>query len=101
MQFFAADSCGVVALDTTESIVEVYNTFHSLAHSSKRTFKVPPETWMVHAGDNMLFTVSNDNEIRSALHFGVRTELGRRKMNSILFSVHVQSSGVYSCTHVH
>lgn len=70
MQFFAADSCGVVALDTTESIVEVYNTFHSLAHSSKRTFKVPPETWMVHAGDNMLFTVSNDNEIRSALHFG-------------------------------
>ncbi|KAF1750474.1 hypothetical protein GCK72_017024 [Caenorhabditis remanei] len=70
MQFFATDSCGVIALDTQESIVEVYNTFHSLAHSSKRTFKVPPETWMVHAGENVLFTVSNENEIRSALHFG-------------------------------
>ncbi|CAI2354499.1 unnamed protein product [Caenorhabditis sp. 36 PRJEB53466] len=70
MQFFAADSCGVVALDTAESIVEVYNTFHSLTHSSKRTFKVPPETWMVHAGDNILFTVSDGNELRSALHFG-------------------------------
>ncbi|EGT37629.1 CBN-GLO-4 protein [Caenorhabditis brenneri] len=70
MQFFAAETCGVIALDTADSIVEVYNTFHSLAHSSKRTFKVPPETWMVHAGDNVLFTVSNENEIRSALHFG-------------------------------
>uniref|UniRef100_A0A8R1HNT3 Uncharacterized protein n=3 Tax=Caenorhabditis japonica TaxID=281687 RepID=A0A8R1HNT3_CAEJA len=71
MQFFPAESCGVIALDTAESVVEVYNTFHSLAHSSKRTFKVPPETWMVHAGENVLFTVSNENEIRSALHFGV------------------------------
>ncbi|CAO4380428.1 unnamed protein product [Caenorhabditis nigoni] len=70
MQFFASDTCGVIALDTADSIVEVYNTFHSLAHSSKRTYKVPPETWMVHAGDNVLFTVSNENEIRSALHFG-------------------------------
>uniref|UniRef100_A0A1I7T561 Rod_C domain-containing protein n=1 Tax=Caenorhabditis tropicalis TaxID=1561998 RepID=A0A1I7T561_9PELO len=70
MQFFAAETCGVIALDTASSVVEVYNTFHSLAHSSKRTFKVPPETWMVHAGDNVLFTVSNENEIRSALHFG-------------------------------
>ncbi|CAI5450413.1 unnamed protein product [Caenorhabditis angaria] len=73
MQFFASEACGVVALDTQESCVGIYSTFNALANSSKRIYKVPPETWMVHSSDNVLFTVSANNEIRSAVHFGLNS----------------------------
>uniref|UniRef100_A0A1I7X7I8 Nuclear pore complex protein Nup88 n=1 Tax=Heterorhabditis bacteriophora TaxID=37862 RepID=A0A1I7X7I8_HETBA len=33
--------------------------------------KVPPETWLVNYTDNVLFAVSNQTELRSAVHFGM------------------------------
>ncbi|CAB3398453.1 unnamed protein product [Caenorhabditis bovis] len=85
MQFFASESCGIVALETVEAYVEIYSTIHSISHISKQTYWVPPETWLVHAADNAIFTVSNGNELRSALHFGlsaVRLEYSLVKMST-------------------
>lgn len=72
-EFMGIDSSTILALDSENATVDMYPTMKSLVHSAKQTFKVPPETWLVHSVDNLLFTVSKEAELRCALHFGITT----------------------------
>ncbi|KAK6024312.1 regulator of condensation [Ostertagia ostertagi] len=62
---------GITVLDTGGSFVELHSDLSSLAGVPKKRFKVPPDTWMIHYTDNVLFAVSKQSEVRSAVHFGL------------------------------
>ncbi|WKY03912.1 hypothetical protein Q1695_005131 [Nippostrongylus brasiliensis] len=62
---------GVTVLDTNGSSVELHSDLPSLASVPKKRFKVPPETWLIHYTESVLFAVSKQAEVRSAVHFGL------------------------------
>ncbi|XGW29661.1 hypothetical protein V3C99_009033 [Haemonchus contortus] len=62
---------GITILDTGGSFVELHSDLPSLASVPKKRFKVPPDTWLIHYTDSVLFAVSKQSEVRSAVHFGI------------------------------
>ncbi|KAK6038214.1 hypothetical protein COOONC_24281, partial [Cooperia oncophora] len=62
---------GITVLDTGGCFVELHNDLSSLNGVPKKRFKVPPDTWMIHYTDSVLFAVSKQSEVRSAVHFGL------------------------------
>uniref|UniRef100_A0A0K0DEH9 Uncharacterized protein n=1 Tax=Angiostrongylus cantonensis TaxID=6313 RepID=A0A0K0DEH9_ANGCA len=62
---------GVVLLNSVENFAELYDVLPCVGAPPKKRFKIPPETWMVHYTDSVLFTVSKQAEVRSAVHFGL------------------------------
>lgn len=62
---------GVMLLNSVENSVELYDSLPSVGAVPKKRFKIPPETWMVHYTSSVLFTVSKQTEVRSAVHFGL------------------------------
>ncbi|VDO51440.1 unnamed protein product [Haemonchus placei] len=62
---------GITILDTGGSFVELHSDLPSLASVPRKRFKVPPDTWLIHYTDSVLFAVSKQSEVRSAVHFGV------------------------------
>ncbi|CAD6199728.1 unnamed protein product [Caenorhabditis auriculariae] len=69
-QLFSFDK-NVLALDSDSWTVEIYSTINSVAHSTKKRYKVPDNTWMVHFTDNVIFAIGNDGQLRSSVHMGV------------------------------
>lgn len=62
---------GITVLDTSGSFVELHSDLPSVASVAKKRFKVPPDTWTIHYTDSVLFAVSKQSEVRSAVHFGL------------------------------
>ncbi|KAL6738847.1 hypothetical protein Aduo_012348 [Ancylostoma duodenale] len=62
---------GVTVLDSVGCSVELHTSFTTVGGVPKKRYKVPPDTWMVHYTGNVLFAVSKQAEVRSAVHFGL------------------------------
>ncbi|KAK6747065.1 hypothetical protein RB195_000355 [Necator americanus] len=62
---------GITVLDSVGCFVELHNGLSAVGAVPKKRYKVPPDTWMVHYTSNVLFTVSKQAEVRSAVHFGL------------------------------
>ncbi|VDM64125.1 unnamed protein product [Angiostrongylus costaricensis] len=63
---------GVVLLNSVENFAELYDVFPCVGAPPKKRFKIPPETWMVHYTDSVLFTVSKQAELNAVrLEFSI------------------------------
>ncbi|RCN42222.1 hypothetical protein ANCCAN_11817 [Ancylostoma caninum] len=62
---------GVTVLDSVGCSVELHTSLSTVGGVPKKRYKVPPDTWMVHYTGNVLFAVSKQAEVRSAVHFGL------------------------------